>query len=108
MGPFFDLGSLHKRQDEDNFLFGRLATRDVVIECQVFLHLIHEHVSFAPFSFEERGILSHGFDVCYCGDWLSCRSSGGCGSSSSWWSTSSGWSWRGSSRSSSSFSHGYI
>src|SRR6266404_2693017 len=54
---------------------------------------------------EGRGILSHCFDVCGCGDWLVCSSSHCRGSSSSRWSSSSGWSWRDSSGSSSAFSH---
>src|SRR6266446_8552070 len=108
MGPFFDFRSLHKRQDQNDFLFGRFEARNVVIERQVFLHFIHEGVGFASVSMEGGGVLAHGLDVCGCGDWLICGSSCRCRSSSSWWSSSTWWSRRGSSGSSSSFSHGNV
>src|SRR6266403_520066 len=107
-GPFFDLGSLHKRQDENHLLFGRFETGDVVIERQVFLYFVHKCVSFAPVSVEGRGIFAHCFDVCGCGNGLVCGSTCRCGTSSSWRSSSTWWSRRGSSGSSSSFSHGDV
>src|SRR6266478_4201278 len=57
---------------------------------------------------EGRGIFAHRFNICRCGDWLVCGSSCCCGSSSSWRSSSTWWSRRGSSGSSSSFSHSDI
>jgi len=43
-GPFLNFGPLHKRQDKNDFLFGRFETRDVVIERQVFLYFVHKGV----------------------------------------------------------------
>src|SRR6266446_3011511 len=84
------------------FLWG-VESSDVMVECQVFLYFVHEGVCFASFAMEEGGVLSHGFDVCCCCDWL-CH----CSSSCSRWSSSSWWSGRESSGSSSLFSYCYV
>src|SRR6266404_4873302 len=108
MGPFFDFRPLHKRQDENDFLFGQFETSDIIIERQVFLYLVHKCVGLTPVSMEGRGVFAHCFNVRGCGDWLVCSPSCCCRSPSSWWSSSTWWSRRSSSGSSPSFSHGNI
>src|SRR6266403_512575 len=105
LGPLFHLGSLHESQDENNLFLWGFETCNVIIERQVFLHFVHKSVGFASFTFEEGRVLAHGFDVCCCCDWLCHCSSSGRGYSSSWWPSSAWGSWRGSSGSSSLFSH---
>src|SRR6266446_6237701 len=105
-GPFFYFRSLHECQDEDDFLLWGVEACDIVIECQIFLHFVHEGVGFASFPFEERRVFAHGFDICCSCNWL-CRCSSCSCRSSCWWSSwwSSWWPQRGSSGSSSPFSH---